>query len=109
MIDAALVALLAVLPQAPPPGPTVGDTIWLSRMVGIPAGAAVRPQPWSPTGDVEALGPARLQRRGDSMEVAYPAVVWRPGVPEVKVRSPSLAGVFAHLKWCSVFAGLSFS
>lgn len=71
-------------------GPTVGDTIWVSRTIAVPAGAAVRPQPWNPTGDVEALGPARLERRGDSVEVAYPAVVWRPGVHEVTVPGPLL-------------------
>jgi len=89
MTVAALMALLAALQQAPQ-GPTVGDTIWLSRRIGVPPGAVVRPQPWNPTGDVEALGPARLQRRGDSVEVAYPAVAWRPGVHEVTVPGPLL-------------------
>jgi hypothetical protein len=89
MTLAAFLALLRMLQQAPlAQGPTIGDTIWLTRTVGIPAGAVVRPQPWNPTGDVEALGPARLLRRGDSMEVAYPAVVWRPGVHEVTVPGP---------------------
>jgi len=82
----ALLGLLVL--QAP--GPTVGDTIWVTRTIAVPVGAAVRPQPWNPTGDVEALGPARLVRRGDSMEVAYPAVVWRPGVHEVTVPGPLL-------------------
>lgn len=90
MIGAAFVALLPVLQQTASKGPTVGDTIWVSRTVAVPPGAAVRPQPWNPTGDVEALGPARVLRRGDSMEVAYPAVVWRPGVHEVTVPGPLL-------------------
>lgn len=82
----ALLGLLLLQAQ----GPTVGDTIWVSRTIAVPVGAAVRPQPWNPTGDVEALGPARLVRRGDSVEVAYPAVVWRPGVHEVTVPGPLL-------------------
>ena len=82
----ALLGLLVLQAQ----GPTVGDTVWVSRTIAVPAGAAVRPQPWNPTGDVEALGPARLVRRGDSVEVAYPAVVWRPGVHEVTVPGPLL-------------------
>ena len=89
MTHVALVALLASLQQASQ-APTVGDTIWLSRRIGVPPGAVVRPQPWNPTGDVEALGPARMQRRGDSVEVAYPAVVWRPGMHEVTVPGPLL-------------------
>jgi hypothetical protein len=82
----ALLGLLVLQAQ----GPTVGDTVWVSRTIAVPVGAAVRPQPWNPTGDVEALGPARLVRRGDSMEVAYPAVVWRPGAHEVTVPGPLL-------------------
>ena len=82
-----LLALLALVQQ---PGPTVGDTIWLARTIVVPAGAAVRAQPWNPTGDVEALGPARVLRRGDSVEIAYPAVAWRPGAHDVTVPGPLL-------------------
>ncbi|HEX5633139.1 MAG TPA: hypothetical protein VFX50_07925 [Gemmatimonadales bacterium] len=74
--------LLALLAQQ---GPTVGDTLWIGRVLAVPRGAAVRPAPWSPTGDVEVLGPARVERHGDSVLVAYPAVAWRPGTHEVNV------------------------
>ena len=87
-MTAALLVLLAALQR--PQGPTVGDTVWIARTIAVPQGAAVRPQPWNPTGDVEALGPARLLRRGDSAEIADPAVVWRPGVHEVTVPGPLL-------------------
>ena len=89
VVVAALLALQQPQQQAPT-APTVGDTIWLARTLAVPVGAAVRPQPWNPTGDVEALGPARMSRHGDSVEVAYPAVAWRPGTHEVTVPGPLL-------------------
>lgn len=70
--------------------PTVGDTVWISRMVGVPAGGAVRPSAWAPTGDVEALGPPRVTTRGDSVEIAYPAVAWLAGQHAVEVPGPLL-------------------
>lgn len=70
--------------------PTVGDTIWVAQSFAVPRGATVRPGPWTPAGDVESLGPARVRLWGDSAEVAYPAVVWRPGTHEVVVPGPLL-------------------
>src|SRR6185369_230869 len=42
---AAMIALLLLLLQGPQP--TVGDTIWIERVLGDVGGAVVRPQPWS--------------------------------------------------------------
>jgi hypothetical protein len=79
--------LLALLQQG---APTVGDTIWLVRTIAVPPGSAVRPAAWNPTGDVETLGPPRVTPRGDSVEIAYPVVVWLPGTRDVEVPGPLL-------------------
>lgn len=70
--------------------PTVGDTVWITRTVAVPSGGAVRPSPWAPSGDVEALGPPRVTTRGDSAEIAYPAVAWLAGQHTVEVPGPLL-------------------
>jgi hypothetical protein len=70
--------------------PTVGDTVWIARTVAVPSGGAVRPAPWAPTGDVEALGPPRVTTRGDSVEIAYPAVAWLAGQHAVEIPGPLL-------------------
>lgn len=78
--------LLFALLQAPLP--QVGDTIWLVRTVPAPTGRVARVAPWNPEGAVEALGPGMLVRRGDSIEVRYPAVGWLPGSHAVEVPGP---------------------
>lgn len=79
--------LLALMQQG---APTVGDTIWLVRTVAVPSGSAVRPASWNPTGDLETLGPPRVTNRGDSVEIAYPVVVWLAGSRTVDVPGPLL-------------------
>lgn len=80
--------LLLALTQAPLP--QVGDTVWLVRTIAAPAGRVVRVAPWNPEGAVEALGPGILVRRGDSLDVRYPAVGWLPGSHAVEVPGPVL-------------------
>lgn len=82
-----MLLLLALLQQG---APTVGDTIWLVRTVAVPSGSAVRPAAWNPTGDLETLGPPRVRTRGDSVEIAYPVVIWLPGSRTVEVPGPLL-------------------
>jgi len=84
-VDTALVILLA-LGLAPDPsqpadsaGNTVGDTIWVIREISVPPGRVVRPAAWDPADPVELLGPGRVISRGETAQVAYPIVVWRPG------------------------------
>lgn len=72
--------------------PTVGDTIWVRRMVAAPAGRAVRAAEWIPTGDIEVLGHSRVVLRGDSAEVSYPVTLWAPGTQTVQVPGPLLVG-----------------
>jgi len=72
--------------------PTVGDTIWVSRTVAVPAGRTLRPADWRPDDPVELLGPPRVVERGDSTEIAYPVVVWRAGTHEAEIPGPLLLG-----------------
>jgi hypothetical protein len=76
--------------QTPPAGPTVGDTIWVSRSVAVPAGYAVRPNGWTLSGAVELLGQPSVERVGDSTRVRYPLVAWDPGPHTVVVPGPIL-------------------
>lgn len=82
-----MLLLLALLQQG---APTVGDTIWLVRTVAVPRGSAVRPAPWNPEGVLETLGPPRVSVRGDSVEIAYPVVMWVAGSGTVDVPGPLL-------------------
>lgn len=72
--------------------PTVGDTIWVRRMLALPAGRAVRAAEWLPTGEIEVLGHPRVLVRGDSAEVSYPVTLWAPGTRTVQVPGPLLVG-----------------
>ncbi len=72
--------------------PTVGDTIWVRRMVALPAGRAVRAAQWPATGEIEVLGHARVLLRGASAEVSYPITLWAPGTRTVQVPGPLLVG-----------------
>ena len=72
------------------PLPTVGDTIWMLRVLRVPAGAQVRAPDWQPEGPVERLGEARITRRGDLVEVAWPLVGWTAGTHQLDVPGPLL-------------------
>ncbi len=76
--------------QTPAAGPTVGDTVWVTRAVSVPAGYAVRPNGWTLTGAVELLGQPTVERVGDSTMVRYPLVAWDPGPHTVSVPGPIL-------------------
>jgi hypothetical protein len=91
MIGAALIGLLLAA-GAQEGDPTVGDTIWLTRTVVIPAGRTLRPADWTPADPVELLGPPRVILQGDSAEVSYPVVVWRTGADTIELPGPILLG-----------------
>ncbi len=80
----------AVLLQSPMP--TVGDTVWLSQVVAQPPGHVVRATDWTPSDPVELLGHPRIIVTGDSAEITYPVVVWRPGHLTVNLPGPLLLG-----------------
>ena len=83
--------LAAVLQQGAAP-PTVGDTIWLTRTVAVPAGHVVRPSDWDPADPVELLGRPQVVMTGDSARISYPTVIWMPGPHHVEVPGPLLLG-----------------
>ncbi len=72
--------------------PTVGDTVWLRRTVRLPAGHTVRAAEWEPSDPIQLLGRARVMATGDSAEIAYPVVLWRPGRHTVNLPGPLLLG-----------------
>ncbi len=72
--------------------PSVGDTVWLSRTVRVPAGYAVRAAEWEPADPLELLGRGRVVLAGDSAQIAYPVVVWRPGQYTIDLPGPLLLG-----------------
>jgi hypothetical protein len=74
------------------PGPTVGDTVWLSRTVGLPPGHVVRAADWDPADPIELLGRPRMVVTGDSAEIAYPVVIWQPGAQLIELPGPLLLG-----------------
>jgi hypothetical protein len=73
-------------------GPTVGDTVWLSRTIALPPGHVARAPDWDPADPVELLGRPRIRVTGDSAEIAYPVVVWRPGQHLIDLPGPLLLG-----------------
>jgi hypothetical protein len=85
----ALLVLLTVM-QGPPAGPTVGDTVWITRTLEAPVGIAVRPRPIRATAAVEPLGPAEVALIGGVIRIRYPVVGWRAGQHEVAVPGPIL-------------------
>lgn len=60
-------------------GPTVGDTLWVTRTVALPAGTMIRPRPLRSQEPVEPLGPPEVTLVGDSARIRYPVVAWEPG------------------------------
>ncbi len=72
------------------PVPTVGDTIWVERVVAVAPQYLAQLPEWELEGDVELLGTPVLRRHGDSVTVAFPLVAWRPGNHAVSVPGPRL-------------------
>ena len=87
-----LLSSLGVLLLLQGTAPTVGDTIWLSRTVRVPTGYAVRAADWEPADPVELLGRVRVVQAGDSAEISYPVVLWRPGPHTIELPGPLLLG-----------------
>ncbi|HXE57504.1 MAG TPA: hypothetical protein VNK43_05850, partial [Gemmatimonadales bacterium] len=70
--------------------PTVGDTIWVARTARVPAGHEARAPDWQPGDPLQLLGPARVVRRGNAVELRFPLVAWAPGEHRVSVPGPVL-------------------
>jgi hypothetical protein len=88
MMQIAVSATLALQGTAP----TVGDTIWLSRSIAVPAKHVVRTADWDPADPVELLGRPQIVLTGDSARVTYAIVIWRPGSIAVDLPGPLLLG-----------------
>jgi hypothetical protein len=72
--------------------PTVGDTVWLRQTVSQPPGHVVRSSDWTPSDPIELLGRPQVIVTGDSAEITYPVVFWRPGHHTVELPGPLLLG-----------------
>ncbi|MEA2712274.1 MAG: hypothetical protein QOK27_235 [Gemmatimonadales bacterium] len=73
-------------------GPTVGDTVWLSRTIAVPPGYVVRAADWDPVDPIELLGRPLVVVAGDSAQITYPVVVWQPGAQLIELPGPLLLG-----------------
>jgi hypothetical protein len=70
--------------------PTVGDTIWVTRSVDLPAGRTLRAADWEATDPVELLGPPRILLGEGRAEIAYPVAIWRTGTHTLQIPGPLL-------------------
>lgn len=86
-----MILLLALLQVQ---APTVGDTVWAARTIYVRPGAVVRATPWPEETEspVQSLGAPVLERRGDSLTLRYPLVVWTPGAHPIEIPGPVLLG-----------------
>ena len=66
-----------------PPHPTVGDTIWLTREVIVPAGWRLRAGKLEGAEPIEPLGEPVVARRGNGWVIRYAVAVWAPGTRDV--------------------------
>lgn len=82
-----MIALLLLLQQAAPL-PHVGDTVWVTRTVSLPPGAAARVPDWTPPGDVELLAPGTALVHDGVVDLRFPVVVWTAGAHVIDVPGP---------------------
>jgi hypothetical protein len=64
---------------AAPARPTVGDTIWIARVIATPPGWRVRPGRLEPGEAVTPLGDPATARVPEGWVVRYPVAIWHPG------------------------------
>jgi hypothetical protein len=89
-----ILVLLALVAQdatgwaARPVPATVGDTIWIERVVAAPPGWAVRAGRLAPGDVVEPLADPEARRAGGSWRVRYAVVAWATGT--LPVAMPTL-------------------
>jgi hypothetical protein len=71
---------------------TVGDTIWVPRVVRVAPRQTVRPVAWEPADPVELAGRPTVAASGATVEIRYPVTVWRPGSHRVEIPGPLVLG-----------------
>jgi hypothetical protein len=84
-----MIRLLVLLAQAGSV-PTVGDTVWVERILGNVRGAIVRPQEWDLGNLGVQLGPAVVSHGEAGARVRYPVVLWYPGDRTLTMPGPVL-------------------
>jgi len=82
--------LLLLLLWQPVQDPTVGDTVWITRTIQVPARTSVRPRPVESSEILDPLGPPDVVLQEGSVLLRYPIVFWHPGNHEVQVPGPIL-------------------
>lgn len=80
-----MIALALLLLGQPADTPAVGDTVWIRRVLTVPAGMSVRPRPIPSSALVEPLGPPEVSSSGREITIRYPVVFWRPGSHRVEM------------------------
>jgi hypothetical protein len=80
-----MIAIVLVLAQQAGALPTVGDTVWISRSLSVPAGVTVRPRPIAASAVAEPLGPPEVSLIEGQVRVRYPLVAWQPGRHAIEV------------------------
>ena len=75
-----------------PPSPTVGDTIWLFRIVPHAPEWRVRAGPFDNQGDVASLGDPQVNTGTTADTVRYAVVAWTPGPHRFRLPSLWLMG-----------------
>ncbi len=69
---------------------TVGDTVWIERVVGPVGSTVVRPQPWTVGSIGQQLGPAEVRHGAEGALVRYALVIWYPGEHTLTMPGPVL-------------------
>ena len=68
--------------------PSVGDTVWVERLVSTPSDVLVRPQAWDLGSVGRQLGPADQRRSASGLVLRYPLVFWYPGRHALRMPGP---------------------
>jgi hypothetical protein len=82
-----IAALLLVLQSQ---SPTVGDTVWIERILSGTGRSIVRPQQWDLGAEGAQLGPATVSYGEGGITVRYPVVLWYPGDRSLTMPGPVL-------------------
>lgn len=80
-----MIPIVLLLAQQGGALPTVGDTVWISRSLSVPAGVTVRPRPIAASAVAEPLGPPEVSLIEGQVRVRYPLVAWQPGRHAIEV------------------------
>lgn len=70
--------------------PTIGDTVWIERVLSGTGRSIVRPQQWDLGREGAQLGPAMVSYGEAGIMVRYPVVLWYPGDRTLTMPGPVL-------------------